>query len=972
MKNINNWFIGVFTLVALFIIIEGYFEYNNSLENAKKQTQNLSLMLEKKIQSDFDQINSVLNFAESIYKIIPHEHKYFKEADKKEQQNIVSNRLKVLVESFEIIERINFIDKDGQLVYSSDTLLQNISVADRPHFQRLKNDPSQVQCFSKIITARTTGEKSLAQLKAIRGEDGEFLGAVSALIKLDTIDGIISSVNVGQKGVSLLRKSNSSVLISRYPTYNKDDFNQPLTKDNPIFKRVAAGQKVGALNYMASTDSVKRIGTFRVLENYPFYVQVSLSQDEYLSQWKNQALIVSILFFIFSVGLWVLRGILDKSYQKEQEFLEDLKVAKIKAEEANKAKSQFLANMSHEIRTPMNAIIGLGDLLLGTKLDHKQKDLLVKINSSSKMLLSVINDILDLSKLEAGKVELEKECFDLENVFSQLRTLFSQKAVSEKLELYFYMKNDVPGIIEADELRLDQVLSNLLSNALKFTTYGNVTLQIELVEKLDSDHAKIRFSVQDTGIGMTKKEMDKIFQPFVQADTSTTRKYGGTGLGLMISSKIVEAMGGKLKVQSQKDVGSTFSFELESKVCQWEKTHPIVQQKPYHILVVDDQEISRMILKDMVEEFGCSCDMACDGDEAIKMMLEAQKSNIEYDFILIDWYMPNLDGKQTIKQLHTMYENGELQNKIPTILMVSAHSKDEIDLSDIEIESFLPKPVTSSTLFDALSTAKGSAMHFQANTANSNSVLPKLDGLEVLLVEDNEVNQLVASMMLEKVGIEVTTANNGQEGVDSYLANPDKYDLILMDLQMPILSGYDATKQIRQKDTKIPIVALTAAAMIEDKQKALEAGMNDHLSKPIDKSELYRVVGSYMNKNLEAKNKNSEAKKSDETIIDFKELYELTSSSELAHTLLEKLKAQLETGEFVDIVQHLKENSEQAHTLIHTLKGVSGNIFAKELYEICFKIDKKYKQQKSILDEDIQALQNGIANFLQELKSLDL
>ena len=395
---------------------------------------------------------------------------------------------------------------------------------------------------------------------------------------------------------------------------------------------------------------------------------------------------------------------------KQKQAQQSLEVAKQKADQANKHKSEFLANMSHEIRTPTNAVIGLSEMLGEMELQKEQKNLVEKINGSSKLLLGIINDILDYSKIEAGKLSLEYKEFSLNHIVSQLWVMFEQTAKQKDIALIINEDKELPSLVIADELRLTQVLTNLLSNALKFTNKGGVTLSINLKEKLDENRALIAFSVEDTGIGMSKEQSDKLFQPFSQADSSTTRKYGGTGLGLVITKNIIKALGGDIKLQSEKNKGTTMSFTLKMDIKQWE---------------TKDQNTT------------------------------------------------------TITQ--------EISQNVP-------------------------------------------------------------GGLNILLVEDNEINQLVATMMLEKLNIKAEVANNGQEGVDKYLANKDKYDLILMDLQMPILSGYEATVKIREIDKNTPIIALTAAAMIEDKQKVIEAGMNEHLSKPIDKKELFRVIEKYCNR----------------------------------------------------------------------------------------------------------------------------
>ncbi len=588
-----------------------------------------------------------------------------------------------------------------------------------------------------------------------------------------------------------------------------------------------------------------------------------------------------------------------------------------KAEAATAAKTEFLAKMSHEIRTPMNAIIGFTDLALRNRSEERRDEWLLQIQTASRSLLSIINDILDISKIEAGKLELEAHDFPLQPILEKVADLLTRPATEKGIEIILSTSSKVPPWLHGDALRLEQILVNLANNAVKFTAEGEVEIRVG-VKEIVADDVVLRIAVRDTGVGLTQEQIRKLFRSFSQADESTTRRYGGTGLGLSICKQLVEMMGGEIGVDSEPGKGSTFWFTCKLGVGSEgaPRTQAPVPEKlrGTRALVVDDNAAAREVCEQILESLGLVATAVGSGSEALGAVRAAS-----FDLILMDWQMPDLDGIETVRRIRATAKGASIP-----IIMMTAYGRDELiqGAADVAVSGFLSKPVRPSPLLDTLLAVfdLGSAPAQRARpSAPPAQQDERVRGARVLLVEDNAQNRRLASVILEDAGVVVGIAKDGREAVAA--VTKGSYDAVLMDIQMPEMDGYEATRKIRESPAhrKLPIIAMTANALERDRQRCFDAGMNDYVTKPIDVEQVLSTLERWVKK--------SSTSSSRAPAVDVEDaLRRLGGKRKLFFELLADFPNE-HAGAAGEIRESLhRRDHEGARRIAHSIKGIAANL----------------------------------------------
>ena len=689
--------------------------------------------------------------------------------------------------------------------------------------------------------------------------------------------------------------------------------------------------------------------------------------EEYMRNLKNNRVANATTYVIGKDGkerVWLYSGVVEDLGDGEPHVLvnavdvterykaeEALKIATKKAEDANRAKSEFIANMSHEIRTPLNGVIGFTDLMLKTELDDTQQQYLKIINQSGSTLLNIVDQILDFSKIESQRITLVEEKIDLQSLAADAFTMVSFASEKKGLEMLLDFHEDLPRFIWADEIRLKQILVNLLSNAVKFTEKGEVKLSIVLKDELSDNISILGFFVYDTGVGIHPDKLDEIFKAFTQEDGSITKRYGGTGLGLTISNKLLELMGSKLKVESELGKGSCFSFDLKLRA-EKDKFNDELLKGIKRVLVVDDNDSNRQILKRMLELKNIEVDEADSGLAALLMLQE----NAEYDVIIMDYHMPVMDGIETIRKIKgDIIKTKKLEDQ-PIVMLYSSSDSEKLqaECDNLEIQSRLVKPIKMQEMYEVLAELKNE--HLKKSKQEKDSTVDRKENplinqaYTVLIAEDNEVNMYLTKILVQELSPNSTIveARDGKEAVQLFVEKHP--DLVLMDIQMPNMNGYEATQEIRLKKggNSVPIIALTAGNMAGEKDKALRAGLDDFMAKPIVKKDLAKLFKKWL-KTDKANEEKKDYKKDDIEHLNKKWFHQYaTEDSEfraqfikLALSEIEKSVKELQKGV-------LERDLEALRAAGHKLKGTSLAIGLTELskqavaFELLEECDEEY------------------------------
>jgi len=837
-----QWMLHVVAMIALGVLIgfQLYVEHSRTTADERDRLQGHARMIAQNLSFELRTVyQAMLN--------IRSDPAYWTAAIGADR---VSRRLKAFTDAMPSVRTINVFSADGIVVASNRGELVGGDFSKRDYFEdaRRRNDPNVVM-LSEPFQARL-GFLAISLVVVIQGAHGEFSGAISATLNPAYLTNLLNSGLYASDMVSTII-DNNGILVLIVPE-RPDQIGANLARPGSFYSRnLATGAEesvtIGAPLWDPNARMVA-MKTFYPAEipiDKPLIVSNGRDMGKIFFQWRQDAVkVISLYVLLVSVstcGLIYIQRRQQRFDRTVAEINRSLAEARQQADAASHAKSAFLASMSHEIRTPLNAVIGLAYLLEQTELTPVQSDYIRKTQLSAQSLLGILNDILDLSKVEAGRLELEKVPFRLDDLMKTVGTVTATNTRDKNIEVLFHISSGTPNTLVGDALRLQEVLLNLAGNAIKFTSQGEVVLMVEPVE-VGPETARLAFSVRDTGVGIPPDQISLIFDPFTQADASTSRQYGGSGLGLAICKRLVALMGGDISVASELGRGSTFRFTANFGLGAEEAATPTLPPElagPLRVLIADDNPTAREVMTTMVSQFGWRTTVAASGQEALAAIDRSTEIARPFDLVLLDWVMPGIGGKEVLAHIGHRYP----PETLPVIVAVTGYEQSRVRREagqESVIRAILTKPITPSVLLDAVSSVY-STRPGEVLRPIGNEVLA---GYTLLLVEDNLINQLVGRRILENAGATVEVAASGVEALAALSVPNNHFDAVLMDIQMPGMDGYETCRRLREQPEigNLPIIAMTANALPADREHCLAAGMNDHIAKPLDVNQAIQVI----------------------------------------------------------------------------------------------------------------------------------